>query len=188
MLSFSKDDSCVVSYILESVFPMIHHREQMKWLRGVIISYHKWNGFFTNEKWHKDNINGHHNSITKEVGRRKAILRVINDNDRDYITSRKRMNDDYFFIIKRMGMEVSCKYWERMAAKEINSSEKSTVDRCVAGIMAGLRETYHSDDPMMKCHYYFVVARLYKEMKDQGKLRSTVSMDALIDHVTFRVM
>lgn len=182
---FSSDDHVIISFLIEYVFPILEERNHIKWLRDVIHSYHTWNGLFKNERWHRDVIKEHHNTIMKEVTRRKKMLSVINERNCEYVLSRKRLNDDLLFVISRLGM--GDQYVKPMSKVCLNNNEMWETSHRLVRIMDQLKELFSSNNPTMLVHFFCVLASVFNELKNNDKVRKSVTLYSFIDYVTLKV-
>lgn len=176
---FSKDDHVIVSFIVEFVFPMLDGHNNVRWLREIISSYYNWNGFFTNARWNGSVSKNYHNTLTKEVMRRKKILDVIKDKDHEYVSSRERMNDELAFIVSRIGP------WKpKLDAYILNDVEKKETDRRIQNEYGGLMSCLTSAQPKLVVHYLLILGLIFKSLKATKTLRQNVTLYSFVDYVT----
>lgn len=179
---FSSVDHALISFLIEFVFPILDERNQIKWLRGVIQSYHMWNGLFMNERWHRDVIKEHHNFIVKEVTRRRNLLSAIKCRDFDFVLSRKRMSDDLLWVICRLGMGE--RYTRLLSKILLNDDEQWEVERRLNMNAVELRGLFRSNNPRMLVHFFCVMASVFLEMKESNRIRKSVTLYSFLDIVT----
>lgn len=180
--SFSSEDHAIISFLIEYVFPVLDERNQIKWLRDTIGSYHNWNGLFSNERWHSDVIKQYHNTLMKEVCRRKKALAVIENADIEYVFSRKRMSADTLFIASRLNIP---NFNTKQLAKAcLSDNEKWEIDHRLRRMPSEFFSLFHSKDAMRMVHFFCVLYIFYKEMKVTEKIRESVTLYSFIDYVT----
>jgi len=148
------DDNAVVLMLVEHVFPLLRVKNNIKWLRRTIISYHNWHCFFTSPMFIKGSIHKHDNHLAKIVNRKMRIVDVIRNNDVDYVNSRRRDSYNLIYIKHRLR---SPPVDARPLADLIYHHIRCNV--------CELRDAMSSDNPSMRAHFYFVLGMWYNHMK-----------------------
>lgn len=185
---FSDDDHVLIGFFVELVFPkLVDVPFKTKWLRETIASYHNWNGFFVNERWHHITIKDHHNTLMKEVARRKKIIDVIQSNDTGYVESRKRMNGELAFVVRRLGLSTA--YKKKVLKYDLDDNDTwETNKRLLSKDCFQLYSLLTSEDPKLVVHYLMMVALMFRNMKVCKRLRQSVTLYSFVDHVTHNVL
>lgn len=158
--TFTDDDQFMIFYIVENAFPLLSGKQansKIKWLRGVIKSNHKWNGFFQNTRVASNvNVDKYHTYLLKIVSNKRKMLDTLKSGFIE--DNRKRMSESLKFILWRLG-HIHPKF---------TRIEIQTIEEIIEMNRTQLLRLYKSGDPHLMCHLFLVLGSFYTQLQKKG--------------------